>query len=112
MSSASSARAARAPEAVPANASAGIGTEAAGDVLDRLTEVVADGLRGARGLPLAACVEDLAVLAIQSRRREVVLGVDVQVRAGRVAERLDHLHEPGPPGERVQPRVEAQVELQ
>ena len=62
--------------------------------------------------PSLAGGEDLAVLGIEPLGREVDLRVDVQVGAGRVAERLDHVHEARATGELVQLRVEPQVELE
>src|SRR5688572_9502742 len=55
--------------------------------------------------------QDLAVLEVQAGRREVVLrAVDVQVRAGGVAQRGDHARELRTAAVLIQLRVEALVE--
>ena len=87
--------------------------EARGDVLDRALEVRADGLGRAVRVARDASRQDRAVLAVQARDGKVVGGaVDVQVRARRVAQRGDHLHELAPPRVHVDAGVEALVELQ
>src|SRR4051812_20154311 len=74
--------------------------------------MVADGGGRALGVARLAGAEDLPVLGVEPLGREVHLRVDVQVGAGRVAQRLDHVHEARATGELVQLRVEPQVELQ